>query len=181
MPERASKEEPLTFVAIDFEISGNYGPSACSIGMAKFHAGKLLEEYQSLIRPPSPDVKFTKVHGLRWRDLKDAPDFGQVWDEAKSFLSGASYLAAHNAPFDSRILRACCEYYDQPEPGLAFLCTLKGSRRALAIEAHNLKAVSDYFGFALNHHEAASDARNCGKILCKLLKMGLAPEDMLCG
>ncbi len=168
------------YIALDFETSGPRGYSACSIGLAKFENGKLIDEFSSLIRPPSSRIMFTNIHGLRWKDLKDAPDFPSVWQEISTFMRGADYLAAHNAPFDKRVLFSCCEYYNQTKPNQPFLCTLKGARQALAITAYNLQAVSDYFGFELNHHEALSDARNCGRILSKLLKMGLNPEDMMC-
>lgn len=167
------------FTAIDFETSGRSGGLACALGLATFENGQLIDEYYSLIRPSSSRVMFTHIHGLRWRDLKDAPDFAEVWSEAAEFIKGAQYLAAHNAPFDRGVLRSCCEYYNIEPPEQDFLCTWKGAKKALLIESFNLQAVCDYFGFELNHHQALSDAKNCGRILCKLLKMGLTPNDML--
>lgn len=178
-PDIKSKAPNNIFVAIDFETAGTYAHSACSLGLARFENGKLTGEYYSLIRPPSSYIMFSNIHGLEWKDLKNAPQFPEIWKEAALFMDGANYLVAHNAPFDKRILYACCEHYECPVPEQRFLCTLKGSKRALPIEYHNLQAVSDYFGFELDHHNAASDARTCGRILCKLLKMGLEPNDML--
>lgn len=168
------------FVALDFETSGKYAHNACSLGMARFEDGKLAGEFYSLIRPESSRIMFSNIHGLKWKDLKDAPPFPEVWEAAFDFLKDAQYLAAHNAPFDKRILYACSDYHGQAKPEQGFLCTLKGARKALSIDAYNLQAVSDYFGFELNHHQALSDALNCGKILQKLLKMGLTPQDLLC-
>lgn len=177
MPE--NKTPNNTFVAIDFETSGSYAYSACSIGLAKFENGKFIDEYYTLIRPPSSRIMFSNIHGLKWKDLKNAPLFTDIWNDISTFIEGAAYLAAHNAPFDRKILHACCGYYDCPVPDQKFLCTLKGARQALSIDYYNLQAVSDYFGLELDHHNAASDAYNCGRILCKLLKMGLEHKDML--
>lgn len=179
MPDKKCKAQDEIFVAIDFETSGRYAHSACSLGLARFEKGKLVDEYYTLIKPPSSSIMFSNIHGLKWKDLKNAPLFQDIWKEASAFMNGADYLAAHNAPFDQRILNACCEFYECQAPEQKFLCTLKGAKRALPIEYHNLQAVSDYFGFELDHHNAASDARACGMILCKLLKMGLEPNDML--
>lgn len=172
---------PLSCIAIDFETAGYYGHSACSIGLARVENGQVVDEYYSLIRPPSPDIKFTRIHGLTWKILKTAPVFSQVWGECAEFIKGASCFVAHNAPFDKRVLASCCEAFEQPWPGLPFLCTLKGSRRALSLEAYNLQAVCDYFGFELDHHNAASDARYCGMIFGRLLKMGVDAGHMRCG
>lgn len=179
MPETAKKNIPDIFAAIDFEIAGKYGPSACALGISKFKDGKIIDEFYCLIKPPSPKILFSNIHGLKWKDLKDAPSFPEIWVEAFNFLKDVPYLAAHNAPFDRNVLYSCCDYYDQVFPSQTFLCTLKGARKALKIDAYNLATVSAYFGFELDHHNAASDARNCGRILCKLFKMGLEPKDMI--
>lgn len=175
-----SKSQLPTYIAIDFETAGSYGPSACSVGLARFENGELVAEYYNLIRPPSSRILFTWVHGLTWDDLKDAPDFAKVWQEGAQCIGEAEYFVAHNAPFDSRVLYACCDYYDLDFPVRPFLCTLKAARRALSIESYNLETVSGYFGFELDHHNAASDARNCGRVLAKLLKMGISPAEIIC-
>ncbi len=176
-----NKIDGNVYIAIDFETSGREGHSACALGLARFEGGVLTDEYYTLIRPPSNKIWFSHIHGLYWKDLKDAPSFPEIWEKAEKFMKGAHYLTAHFASFDRRILSKCCEYYECALPTLDFLCTHKGAKRALAIEAYNLQAVCDYFGFDLQHHNAMSDARNCGRILCKLLKMGLEPGDMLLG
>lgn len=176
-----NKTELPAYVAIDFETAFNTGPCACSVGLARFENGILRDEYYSLIRPPYQKVMYSWVHGLTWEDLETERDFAQVWLEMSDFIRHTPYLVAHNAPFDRRVLYGCCDYYAIDRPLQTFLCTLKGSRRALSIEKYNLEAVSGYFGFELDHHNAASDARNCGRIMAKLLKMGYSPAEMACG
>lgn len=171
---------PKTYIALDFETAGYYSHSACAIGMTKICGGEIVDEYYSLIRPPSSKICFTYIHGLSWQDLKDKESFAVVWEQARNFLTGAAYFIAHNAPFDRRVLYACCEAFALEVPHMPFLCTYKGAKRVLQLESYSLDALAGYFGFELQHHNAASDARNCARIFNKLLKMGVAEEEMLC-
>lgn len=159
-------------VAIDFETAGYYRHSACSIGIVRIDGNELGDEFYSLIRPPSSDVKFTHIHGLRWRDLKDAEKFPEVWQKCLEFLRGAQYIIAHNARFDRDVLYACCDEYACERPVQSFLCTLKASRQVLSIGSHSLNAICDYFGLELDHHNALSDARACARLFLKLVKHG---------
>lgn len=163
--------EPV-FVAIDFETAGYYRHSACSIGMVRVENGAIADEFYSLVRPPSSRICFSHIHGLHWKDLKNAENFPAVWQRASAFLEGSQYLVAHNARFDRSVLWACCEEFNCMKPEQPFLCTLKASRKILPIAKHGLNVVCDYFGFELDHHNALSDARACGRIFLKLMKMG---------
>lgn len=159
-------------VALDFETAGYYKHSACSIGLVRIEGDEIGDEFSSLIRPPSPDVKFTHIHGLRWKDLKDAEKFPEVWQTCLEFLDGAQYLIAHNARFDRGVLYACCDEYGCERPTQPFLCTMKGSRKVLSVSSHRLNALCDYFGIELDHHNALSDARACARLFLKLRKRG---------
>ncbi len=165
-------------VAIDFETAGNYQGCACAIGMARIEDMRITDTFYSLIRPPSSRVYYTRIHGLTWAILKDAPPFADVWGQAADFMAGAAYLVAHNATFDRGVLYSCCDVFGIGQPEQPFLCTLKGSRRALGIESHSLDNVCGYFGIQLDHHHAGSDAAGCAMIFTKLLKRGLTVGDM---
>lgn len=178
MPQDKLAASPV-FVAVDFETAGYYAHSACAIGLARLENMSIVDQYYSLIKPPSSRVYFTHIHGLTWKELKNARTFEQIWPEVSRFMDGADYLVAHNAPFDNGVLCACSIAFGFTLPPIPFLCTLKGARKALKIPSKNLKSVCDYFGIDLTHHHAASDARGCALILASLLKLGLAVEDML--
>ena len=122
---------PDDYVAIDFETSGRTNDSACAVGLVRISGGQIRNTYYTLIRPPSPVILFTWVHGLTWEDLRNAPTFPEVWPEMASFMDGASGLVAHNATFDRSVLYGCCESFGCPYPGLPFYDTLKGARRSL--------------------------------------------------
>lgn len=169
---------PDDFVAIDFETSGRTNDSACAVGLVRITGGQIGDTYYTLIRPPSPVVLFTWVHGLTWQDLKDAPTFPEVWPEMAAFMKGASGLVAHNAPFDRSVLYGCCASFGCAYPGLPFYDTLKGARRCLPPGSKSLDHVCSYFHIELNHHQALSDAEACARIFVELQKQGLEAGDM---
>lgn len=166
-------------VAIDFETSGHSGRDACAIGLARLEQGRVVERFARLIRPPSPRVYFTHIHGLRWSDLKDQPGFAEVWGEARALLHGARYLIAHNARFDRGVLLACCQAFGVVGPDLPFLCTLKGARRGLRLPSNRLNCVCAHFGIPLKHHDAGSDAEGCALVYARLRALGVTDEVML--
>ena len=100
-----------SFVAIDFETANHHRDSACAVGLAAGRGGKIEIVQSFLICPPTSQFAFTGIHGLRWEDVHDAPAFGELWPTLRAWIDNAEFIAAHNAPFDSSILRACCALY----------------------------------------------------------------------
>lgn len=169
----------MSIIALDFETSGSYAGCACALGMVKIEDLQITETFYSLIRPLSRRIHYTHVHGLTWKDLKDAPSFRELWPDIWQFMKGADYFMAHNASFDRSVMAGCCIAFSQDVPAQQFLCTLKGSRRALKLPSRSLDSVCAYFNIELDHHHAGSDARGCAEIYINLRKIGLTDEDML--
>ena len=166
-------------VAIDFETSGRPAHYACAVGLVRIEGGRVTARFESLLRPPSPRVWFTHIHGLRWSDLKDQPTFAEVWPEASRILRGARCLLAHSAQFDRRVLYACCRVAGLEPPAQPFLCTLRGARQApLDLPSRSLNHVCAHFGIPLNHHNAASDAEGCALIYVRLRELGVSDAVM---
>jgi DNA polymerase-3 subunit epsilon len=155
----------LDFVALDFETANYRADSACAIGLVKVVGGEIVERAVHLIRPPSREFAFTWVHGLTWRDVERAEDFGQLWPKLAPLLRGATFIAAHNASFDKGVLNACCATYGLAAPTLPFRCTVQLARRAWNIRPTRLSDVCKALDIALNHHEALSDAMACAQIV----------------
>ena len=155
----------LNFVAIDFETANYAANSACSVGIVKVAGGAIVETAVHLIKPPSRQFTFTSIHGLTWKDVETADDFGQLWPKVEPLLDGADFLAAHNAPFDRGVLRACCASYGIAVPAHPFRCTVEIARRAWNIRPTRLSDVCRELVIPLNHHEALSDALACAKIV----------------
>ena len=130
--------------------------------------GEVVDTLYSLIRPPRRRVLFTWVHGITWKDVQDSPTFLEFWPQMASFLQGVTHLVAHNAPFDRRVLEACCQSNGIALPDLPFVCTLRESRRKLKLPSHKLDAVCRYCGIPPDHHHAGSDAIAAARILIYL-------------
>jgi len=155
------------FLAIDFETANHQATSACAVGLVRVEAGQVTQEAAFLIRPPSPRFFFTHIHGLTWNDVRDAPTFADLWPEVARLMKGARFLAAHNAPFDRAVLRACCALYDLPAPRKPYVCTVRLARATWNIRPTRLPDVCNRLGPELRHHEALSDARACAGIVMR--------------
>ncbi|MDR1588370.1 MAG: 3'-5' exonuclease [Treponema sp.] len=168
----------MNFIAIDFETAKYSRESACSVGMVKFLNRKAADTFYSLICPPVLYIRpdFTDIHGLIVEDVRDAPNFAEVWQNGILPFIGSLPLAAHNADFDMGVLRAALEWYEVPLPSLEYFCTLKLSRAVWPeLESHALTALGENFGIIYDAHNALADARTCGAIACK------AAEKYACG
>lgn len=165
-------------VALDFETASPGPESACAIGMVRVVNGQPGAGLYSLIRPPSSRIMYTRIHGLTWEMLKDAPSFVEIWPQIAEICADADCLLAHNASFDSRVLRGAYRFAGIKCPDLPFLCSLKGARAALDIPSRSLDNVCRHFGIKLEHHNALSDARASALIYLRLLAMGLPEERM---
>jgi len=165
-PVRAAKAaQRLNFVAIDFETANHRPDSACAVGLVKVVDGEIVQTVVRLVRPPTRQFVFTWVHGLTWKHVETADDFGRLWPTLAPLLDGADFLAAHNASFDKGVLNACCAAYGLAAPALPFRCTVQLSRRVWNIRPTRLSDVCNALGIALNHHEALSDAMACAQIV----------------
>jgi DNA polymerase-3 subunit epsilon len=174
----------MNFVAIDFETAKYSRESACSIGLVKYQAGKDVDSYYSLIRPPVLYIRpdFTDIHGLTIEDVKDAPVFPEIWETGVLPFIGESILVAHNAQFDMSVLRSVLKWYDISKPRLRNICTLTLARHAWPeLESHALTALARHFGIIYKAHNALDDARTCGDIALRAAnKYGsLTVEDLI--
>jgi DNA polymerase-3 subunit epsilon len=163
----------MNFITIDFETAKYSRESACSVGLAKFQNGKVTDTFYSLIRPPVLYIRpdFTDIHGLTIEDVYDAPTFDEVWQDNILPFIGNFPLAAHNASFDTGVLKAALAWYKLPIPPLNYFCTLILARRTWPdLESHALTSLGETFGITYNAHNALDDAKTCGDIACLAAK-----------
>ena len=160
--------EPATdapFVAIDFETADYGADSACALALVRVEGVRIVARDLFMIRPPRSRFAFTHIHGITWAHVRGERPFAELWPEIEARLAGASFLAAHNAPFDRGVLAACCAAAGHAPPALDFLCTVRLARRAWSLARANLPAVCAHLGISLNHHDPASDAEACARIV----------------
>ena len=157
------------FTAIDFETANAYRHSACAIGVVRVRDGAVVARAYELIRPPERRFDFTYIHGIAWSHVVAAPTFDAVWRKVLPLVEGSDFIAAHNASFDRSVLRACCALYGIDVPPTPFECTVKLARARWNLHPTKLPDVARHLGVALNHHDAASDAEVCAKIVLAAL------------
>ena len=115
---------------LDFETTGSHeGLRAVEIGLIALENGELVDEFNFLINPGCPiDPISQSVHGISDDDVCYAPGFAEIWDELRPRLSGW-IVAAHNAPFDSGVMKNEIIQNRLDPPEMEWWCTLKLARR----------------------------------------------------
>lgn len=179
----------MRITAIDFETANRDPASVCSVGIAVMEDGVLTDTYYSLIRPEA-NVGFfsswnTKIHGITKSDVKDAPEFAEVYEQMKPFFEN-SLVCAHNARFDMGCLKAACLNTGRRIPYIRYFDTVELSRKAFpSLAHHRLDDMCGYLGIELDHHNALSDALGCLQIAVNIMNLTgiFDPEEMLenCG
>lgn len=160
----------MNFIAMDFETANGKRHSACSIALVMVQNNKITGEYYSLIKPETDfHWRNVQVHGIHERDVANAPTFPEVWRDIKEYFQPNHLIVAHNAQFDTSVLKGCLEYYELEQPHFLSLCTVKTSRKLFPEFAnHKLNTVCEELGITLeNHHDALEDSLACAQILLK--------------
>jgi len=167
----------MRYIAFDVETPNRYNSRMSAIGISVIEDGEIVEEFYSLVDPEQPFDWFnTQLTGISEESVADAPTFPQLWEKIKPILS-SGILAAHNASFDTGVLRRClCDYGIDWCPSVKGLCTVTMGRSLLPGISHKLNDMCDYYGIDLNHHRADSDSHACAEILLRYLKSGAEPE-----
>ena len=99
----------MQYIVLDFETADYSSDSACALALVRVAHGRIEDEFYSLIKPLGGNFAFSWLHCITREAVRDAPGFGELWPLVVNFIGNASYLVAHNAPFDRRVLRACCQ------------------------------------------------------------------------
>lgn len=162
----------LDFVAVDWETANPSYASACQVGMALVRGGRIAAHWATLVRPPvggdhvHPDNE--AVHGITADRLRLAPHFREVWPRVLARI-GSLPVVAHNAAFDTRVMRDSALIAGFRWPTLDFACSLVLARCHLQLPDYTLPGCSSAIGVPLSrHHDALSDALACAQITLHL-------------
>lgn len=151
-------------VVIDFETAKN--PYPCQIGVTIIENGEITDAFMRYIQPPKNEYSqhCTDIHGITPEMTKDAPEFPELWPYLQELFSDC-IIAAHNAPFDIKVLTSTLDYY-----GLDFgheqikvidTCALVGKKK--------LDVACAEYGIPMtNHHNAFFDSLACAQLLLAL-------------
>ncbi len=156
-----------TFIALDFELATGVRNSVCSIGIAVFKKGKLVNEYYSLVKPPKNEYHWgnSRVHKIKSKHTKDSPTFKEIYPEVKEILQGCKLMVAHNEGFDRDVLEKVMSHYgldyselNLPNPweDTVTIFQEKGTKSA------KLTNLCKEYNIDIKPHNALEDARACG-------------------
>ncbi|MDH6537136.1 3'-5' exonuclease [Aurantimicrobium minutum] len=167
-----------SFVAFDFETANKFRGSPCEIGLVRFVDGRVDGTLQTLLKPPPGHDHFDRfnihLHGIDSAAVKDSPEFIEFMPEMLNFASGLPFVA-HNAQFDSGVIRDTLDVYGTNWPDLQYFCTVVLSRRVLNLDNYKLPTVAAALDVQLGeHHKALDDALACGEVAAKLVSVGKA-------
>lgn len=157
----------MDFVALDVETANADMASICSIGAASFKAGRLQSEFYSLLNPLDDfDPINISIHGIREKDVENAPTFVDLMNELRDFISGQ--VVVTHTHFDRVALQQASSRFSMSLPDCTWLDSARVTRRVWSEFAHagyGLANVCKKLGFDFEHHNALEDAKASGQVL----------------
>ncbi|GAB4007102.1 exonuclease domain-containing protein [Spirosoma migulaei] len=164
----------MDFITIDFETATAQRDSPCEIGLSFVENSQIVETKSWLIKPhyyPHFDFFNVAIHGIRPQDVKNAPEFCDLWGEIRPMIDGR-FLIAHNAGFDFSVLRKTLDTYKIPYPTLNYSCSYIFSKKVwLGLPAYDLKTLCRTNNIDLQHHRAAADSRATAELALKAFEL----------
>ena len=163
----------MKFCGLDFETANSGTGSICAAGAVLLENNTVLERREYLVKPHrSVDYmsKFCRdVHGIAYEDLRESPEFPEIWQYIKQLLIPADCVVIHNAPFDLSHLHKALALYDLPPFSFNYVCSLRLCRYHFPEHPrHGLAEMAAEFGITFCHHDALEDAETCAKIASRL-------------
>lgn len=167
MTPRTAAAPDLAFVALDVETANADSGSICQIGLAVYEAGRLVDEWGTLVDPETHfDPRHTAIHGIDEYGVSAAPTFRQCAPDLNRFLAGC--VVVHHTAFDRHALRRACRAAGTPFPSCTWLDSAGVARRAwpqFARRGYALGNVSRYLDYRYRAHDALEDAKAAGNLL----------------
>lgn len=163
----------MRYIVFDVETPNLANNRMSAIGITVVENGKMTGSRFSYVNPETHfDAFNTQLTGISAQTVQDAPNFAALWQTIEPLLQ-SGILVAHNAVFDLGVLKKCLQAYGIAwKSSVKYLCTVQAARRLLPGMRHSLDVMCDYYGIALNHHQADSDSRACAEILLHYLESG---------
>ena len=161
------------YIVFDVETPNRYNNRMSAIGISVIEDGRITEEYFSYVNPEAVFDYFNiQLTGISEKTVADAPAFPDLWAEIEPIFS-SGILVAHNAVFDLGVLKKCLQDYGIPwKESVRYCCTARMGRVLLPDMRHRLNDLCDYYGIALDHHQADSDSHACAEILLRYFHSG---------
>lgn len=165
------------FVVVDLETGSDHAHSTelLEVGAVRLAERSSKEGFSSLVRPSGPNsITFDAehVHGIGWRDVRDAPSPADVLSELLAFIGDAAVIGHNYDEFDGRVLTRLCDDLGLARPPTFTVDTMKLARRLLPDEPHGLESLAQRFGIARRQrHRAAADCDLVAAVFTALLAL----------
>ena len=159
------------FAFIDTETNFN-NMRAVEIGIVLSDGPQETGRFSTLLNPVvGVDRETLELTGIREEDIRRAPRFEEAWGNIEPLLRGRG-IAAHNLPFDRRViaeeLGIAGMRFGGDAPGI---CTLQFARALLKRGQCSLDELSERFDLREEgRHRALPDAGLCFKLFFRLVK-----------
>lgn len=151
----------VPFVLLDTETTGltpRFGDRLLEIALVRFRGGVMENFYTTLLNPErsiSPGA--SRIHGIRDRDVVDAPLFRDVARQIRDEMQDA-VLVAHNAPFDLGFVSHEFRLARVNPPANLAVDTLRLLRRHFRFRSNSLSNVAAALGIERDTaHRALAD------------------------
>ena len=167
------------YVVVDVEGNGTRPPQLVELALLRVHQGHIGPVTTWLVRPPEPITwQAYQVHGIRDRDVADAPTIDDVAEDVLEVL-GDSILVGHAVRVDVAVLRRALPGWTVPDT----IDTLRLARRAFDLPSYSLSSLVQHrrlnvdLPLEMRPHRADYDVTVTARLLVDLATI-LAPDGM---
>jgi DNA polymerase-3 subunit epsilon len=160
------------FVAIDVETANADMASICQIGVARFAAGQLADEWSTLVDPEDDfDGINVGIHGIEPHMVRGQPRLPQIADRLRTLLEGS--VAVCHTHFDRLAIARGLAKYRLAPLATSWLDSARVARRTwkeCAWSGYGLANVCARIGYEFRHHDALEDAKAAGHVLLAAIR-----------
>ncbi len=162
----------MDFVAIDVETANADMSSICQVGVVRYSAGAIAEEWVTLVDPEDYfDFINVSIHGIDETTVSGAPTFPAIADSLHRFLNGA--VAVCHTHFDRCSLHQAFSRY-RLEPcvptWLDSACVARRAWEQFARSGYGLPNVCRELGYDFRPHDALEDAKAAAHVLMEAIR-----------
>jgi DNA polymerase-3 subunit epsilon len=182
MPRDEATAMKSEFVAVDVETANADYATICSIGIARFADGSIVDEWYTLVDPEDEfDFINVAIHGIDAEDVAGAPKFPEVFSRVCGLLRD-SFVVSH-MPFDKLALAKAAARYKLPLLACQWIDSARIARRVwpqFSRRGYGLQSVAKHLSINFKAHHALEDAKAAGLILLQAMReSGYALDGLL--
>lgn len=162
----------LDFAVVDVETANENFASICSIGVARFRGGVLVDEYYTLVNPETY-FSNTYIHGIARAHVRDAPKLAEGLALLDSWLADDHARTVCHMPFDKTATTRAAEKVGIDWGHIEWHDSARAVKLGWPEYRHGgygLKKITKVLGIEFEHHNALADAKAAGAVLLEAAK-----------